>query len=66
MQLIPGQPNYLRIEASEPRVFQGQCAVYCGEQHAHMRMLVIAQTPAEYELWRQNKRQIAAPEPRAA
>jgi len=55
MQLIPGQPNYLRIEASRPGEFPGQCAEYCGEQHAHMRILVVAQTPEEYALWRQNQ-----------
>lgn len=60
MQLIPGMKNYLRIEASQPRVFQGQCAEFCGEQHAHMRLLVVAQTPAEYELWRQGQLKPAA------
>lgn len=60
MQLIPGMRNYLRIEASEPRVFQGQCAQFCGAQHAHMRLLVIAQKPADYELWRQNQLKPAA------
>lgn len=60
MQLIPGQPNYLRIEASEPRIFQGQCAEYCGEQHAHMRLIVVAQRPAEYEAWKENQLKPAA------
>jgi cytochrome c oxidase subunit II len=55
MQLIPGQPNYLRIEADQPGEFPGQCAQYCGEQHAHMRILVVAQTPEQYALWRQNE-----------
>jgi cytochrome c oxidase subunit 2 len=53
VDMIPGQPNYIRIEASHPGKFPGQCAEYCGEQHAHMRLLVVAQPPAEYEAWRQ-------------
>jgi cytochrome c oxidase subunit 2 len=60
MQLIPGRQNYLRIEASQPREFSGQCTQYCGEQHAHMRLLVVAQSPADYALWRQNQLKPAA------
>lgn len=60
MQLIPGRRNYLRIQASQPGEFPGQCTQYCGEQHAHMRLLVVAQTPADYALWRQNQLKPAA------
>ncbi len=51
VDLIPGQKNYIRIEADRPGVFLGECAEYCGEQHAHMRLMVIAQPPQEYEAW---------------
>ena len=60
MQLIPGRQNYLRIEASHPGEFPGQCTQFCGAQHAHMRLLVVAQTPAEYALWRRNQLNPAA------
>ncbi len=60
MQLIPGRQNYLRIQASEAREFPGQCTQFCGEQHAHMRLLVVAQSPAQYALWRQNQLKAAA------
>jgi cytochrome c oxidase subunit II len=53
VDLIPGQPNYIRIEASAPGEYKGQCAEYCGEQHAKMRILAIAQEPDEYQAWRQ-------------
>jgi cytochrome c oxidase subunit II len=53
VDLIPGQPNYIRIEASSPGEYKGQCAEYCGEQHAKMRILAIAQEPDEYDAWRQ-------------
>jgi cytochrome c oxidase subunit 2 len=55
VDLIPGQPNYIRIEASSPGEYTGQCAEYCGAQHAKMRMLAVAQQPDEYELWRQSQ-----------
>ncbi len=51
VDLIPGHPNYVRIEASHAGTFAGQCAEFCGEQHAHMRLLVIAQQPDEYQAW---------------
>lgn len=51
VDLIPGQPNFLRIEAGAPGEYQGQCAEYCGAEHARMRLLAIAQTPDEYQAW---------------
>ncbi|HEX4227573.1 MAG TPA: cytochrome c oxidase subunit II [Bryobacteraceae bacterium] len=51
VDLIPGHTNFMRIEASEPGNYAGQCAEYCGEQHAHMRLLVVAQEPNDYEKW---------------
>ena len=51
VDLVPGHPNFVRIEASHAGSFEGQCAEYCGAQHAHMRLLVIAQAPDEYQLW---------------
>jgi cytochrome c oxidase subunit II len=56
VDLIPGMPNFIRIEASEPGNYQGQCAEYCGAQHAHMRLLVVAQDPGEYEAWQRQQR----------
>ncbi len=60
VDLIPGQPNYIRIEADHPGVFHGQCAEYCGEQHAHMLLLVVAQPEPEYEAWVNQQLQPAA------
>lgn len=51
VDLIPGQANYIRLEASAAGTFSGQCAEFCGAQHAHMRLLAIAQEPDEYEAW---------------
>lgn len=51
VDLIPGHTNYVRIEASRAGAYEGQCAEYCGAQHAHMRLLLIAQPPDEYQAW---------------
>ncbi len=55
--LIPGRLNQLTFTASRPGRYRGQCAEFCGLQHAHMAMLIVADEPQEYERWRE--RQIA-------
>lgn len=55
VDLIPGQPNYIRIEASQAGEYDGQCAEFCGEQHAHMRLLAVVQEPEEYFAWKQRQ-----------
>ena len=56
---IPGQTNETWMEAKEPGVYRGQCTEYCGVEHAHMGLLVIAQTPADFAAWR--ARQLQSP-----
>jgi cytochrome c oxidase subunit 2 len=51
LDVIPGQHNRLWVQASVPGVYQGACAEYCGTQHAWMRFVVVAQTPADYQAW---------------
>lgn len=60
VDLIPGRSNFIRIEASKPGDYEGQCAEYCGAQHAHMRLLVVAQNPDEFDRWSQQQRKPAA------
>lgn len=60
VDMIPGHENYIRIEASQPGRYVGQCAEFCGEQHAHMRILVIAQSPDEYKAWEEQQLKAAA------
>jgi cytochrome c oxidase subunit 2 len=62
VDLIPGQMNRIRIEASQPGIYRGRCAEYCGAQHAHMEILVVADAPAAYEAWlAQQSRQAQPP-----
>jgi cytochrome c oxidase subunit 2 len=58
--LIPGRENVTWVQASRPGVFGGQCAEYCGLQHAHMGLLVIAQPEEEFEQWAARQRESAA------
>jgi cytochrome c oxidase subunit II len=49
--LIPGQTNVTWLQADVPGVYRGQCAEYCGEQHAHMVTRVFAQRRDAFDAW---------------
>ncbi len=51
LDVVPGQTNVLWLQADEPGSFSGQCAEYCGLNHANMTMTVIAQPQAELDAW---------------
>jgi cytochrome c oxidase subunit 2 len=59
MDLITGQKNELQFTAKNPGVYRGQCAEFCGLQHAHMAFAVIALTPDEFGRWREQQNQSA-------
>lgn len=61
MDLITGQKNELQFTAENAGVYRGQCAEFCGLQHAHMAFAVIALPPAEFGRWRDRENQSAAP-----
>lgn len=61
--MIPGRENSLWLQADEAGVYEGQCAEFCGHQHAHMRLLVVAQPEDEFESWLEAQRR-PAHEPR--
>lgn len=58
--LIPGRPNELSVRAEHAGIYRGQCAEFCGLQHAHMAFLVIADTQEEFDKWADAQRQPAA------
>jgi cytochrome c oxidase subunit II len=60
--LIPGQVDTLHLQADRPGVFRGQCAEFCGLQHAHMALYVVAEPKEEFARWQARQRQ-PAPEP---
>ena len=51
--LIPGRDNSLDFTVQKSATYRGQCAEYCGVQHAHMAFTVVALEPAAFEAWRQ-------------
>ena len=57
--LIPGHPNVLRIQADRPGVYYGQCAEFCGLQHAHMRLVVVAEPADKFAAWLAGQREPA-------
>jgi cytochrome c oxidase subunit II len=64
IDLIPGRENRLVLEADEPGRYRGQCSEFCGLQHAHMAVAVVAQRPAAFRRWLADQKQPAA-EPNA-
>ena len=51
LDAVPGRTFRVRLQADEPGVYRGQCAEFCGRDHAHMTMTVVAMEPAEFDTW---------------
>jgi len=49
--MIPGRVTGLTLRADKPGIYRGQCAEYCGIQHARMALHVVAHPQAEYDAW---------------
>jgi cytochrome c oxidase subunit 2 len=50
--LIPGYTTAIWLQADKPGLYRGQCAEFCGVQHAHMALYVTAESNEDYEKWR--------------
>jgi cytochrome c oxidase subunit II len=61
IDLIPGRDNRLLLYASSPGVYRGQCAEFCGLQHAHMAFEVVADPPGRFQAWLANMAADARP-----
>ena len=57
--LIPGRTNRMWFMAAEPGTFLGQCAEFCGVQHANMKLRVVAESPEAFQAWQKNEAQSA-------
>ena len=51
LDMIPGRVNTYTFSAGQPGTYRGQCAEYCGAQHALMAFYVVAMEPDEFEAW---------------
>ena len=66
MDLIPNQVNTMWIDPQTSGLYLGQCAQYCGVQHAKMLIRVYADTPQEFAAWVARQQQPAANDPAVA
>ena len=57
--LIPGKINTLSFRADRAGVYRGQCAEYCGAQHAKMAFLIVADPPDSFTSWQVAQRDTA-------
>src|SRR5262249_9075216 len=62
--LLPGRTNHAWIEPDQSGLFVGQCAEYCGTQHANMLLRVIAEPVADFERWLANEGKPAVDDPK--
>jgi cytochrome c oxidase subunit 2 len=58
--LIPNHPNSMWIDPQETGLYLGQCAQYCGTQHAKMLLRVYVQSRDEFDRWVKQQRQPAS------
>jgi cytochrome c oxidase subunit 2 len=61
--LIPGQTTSLRLQADREGTYYGQCAEFCGMQHANMRLVVTVESRKEFDDWLARQR-ATAPKPK--
>lgn len=58
--MIPGRTNVSWFTATREGAFRGQCAEFCGEQHAKMAFFVVAVPPDRFDAWLQRQAAPAA------
>jgi cytochrome c oxidase subunit II len=56
---IPGKIATMWLQADRPGTYRGQCAEYCGLQHAHMGLVLIAEPRDQFNSWLNNQTQPA-------
>lgn len=64
--LIPNHPNNMWIDPHETGLFLGQCAQYCGTQHAKMLLRVYVESRDDFDRWVHNQQQQATTNPSVA
>jgi cytochrome c oxidase subunit II len=57
--LIPGYTTAIWLQADQPGIYRGQCAEFCGRQHARMAFEVVAQSDADFNQWMEQQRKLA-------
>jgi cytochrome c oxidase subunit 2 len=62
MDVIPNRRNTMWIDPQAPGLYLGQCAQYCGTQHAKMLLRVYAQSPEDFAAWIKQQQKPADPD----
>jgi len=57
--LIPNRVNQMWLDPARPGIYLGQCAQYCGTQHAKMLLRVYVDPPADFTAWVSAQQQAA-------
>ena len=60
MDVIPNKVNVMWMDPERPGLYLGQCAQYCGVQHAKMLLRVYVDSPADFDKWVAQQKQTAA------
>jgi cytochrome c oxidase subunit 2 len=63
IDMIPGRRNRVELYADKPGRYRGQCAEFCGVQHAHMAMYLYADEPDRFTAWLRAQAAPARPDP---
>jgi cytochrome c oxidase subunit 2 len=58
--LIPGRDTTIHLHPTRTGVFRGQCAEFCGAQHAHMALYVFVEAQSDFDRWRAGQLQAAS------
>jgi len=61
IDMIPGRTNQMWVQATRPGDYRGQCAEYCGAEHALMIFHVFADPPGAFRSWAERERRPAVP-----
>jgi cytochrome c oxidase subunit 2 len=64
--LIANHTNTMWLDPNTPGVYLGQCAQFCGAQHAMMLLRVYVDTPEQFDAWIKNQQRPGLQEPTAA
>ena len=66
IDLIPMHPNDLWLDPSHAGLYLGQCAQFCGVQHANMLLRVYVDTPEQFAAWVANQAKPGVQDPAVA
>ena len=64
--LIPNRTNFMWVDPHHPGIYAGNCAEYCGTQHANMLLRVVGEDPQSFKQWTINQQKRAVEDPNAS